>query len=323
MRYWMAVVLVWVPRGSHGSTGSVSRGQRGHTLSASSDVKVYSIGPDNEPRLLEGSSGDDQLREALCSKDVLVHLHRCPEGELLPPAATPRTDHLYPMSDSYRAAVADKSACPLPSPFMHVGSGNACCVASTDAHVWPNFCASIAELGKGPDGIEWETHDEVDLLPLTGVSRHQETSSTERRQLPQGIYRVGFPDVPKNYEKNPTSVVLLSVYFVMFAICVSLYMYVFTRMSEEASIAQGKRREEAFFSHRKFVDDSDDEEESVDSDSAASLSPAHTAMARNEQNVADSMGQVSLSFGLLPALPRGRNSNLSSPRMSARGPPRS
>ena len=228
------------------------------------------------------------------------------------------------MSSSYRDAVASGYACPLPAPFMHVGKDHKCCIASSDGNVWPNFCANIGELGKATEGLEWELHEEVDLKPVKDQPE-QRSGTHERRHLPTGIYRVGFPDVPKNYERTPTSIVIMMVYFVMFASCVSLYVYVFNWLAEETSILQGKRREEAFFSKRAFIDD-DEDDDAVDSvspsSSGASLSPAHTSIARTEhQNVADSMGQVSLSFGLLPALPRGRTSNLSSPRMSARGPP--
>jgi hypothetical protein len=316
---------------SESAKASASSRIRGHhsSMSASTDISAFHLGGDGRKTDVANGS-EDRIKQILCSSQVLSHLERCPDPGAPPKLEdSPFNERLYPMNDAYREAVDRGYACPLPGPFMHVSpSTRRCCIASQDPNVWPNFCENIESLGNplGHEPVKWEVGSDMAI--------HISDNHHVTRLIPKGVYRIGVPDVPETYAKRSTSVYLLATYFVMSAACFGLLIVVFNQIAEEDSIMKGKQREEIFArSHRSFVDDDDDDEDNASqkelsspSSRASSLSPARDRIARNDDtdtgNPSNLMGQVSLSFGLLPPLPRGRSTNpssLNSPRLTARG----
>jgi hypothetical protein len=307
-----ASLLTWDAGASTGIRG----GKPG--IAASSRLSAFRISPDGDRAKLDAADGSN-LKEILCSAQVLSHLKRCSEGPREEPHKSAFKEPVYPMGSAYRKAVEEGLACPLPAPFLHVGMvDQRCCIPTEDPNIWPNFCKDIDSLGKsiGHGPVKWVVSGEVNVVQ----------GGTASMTVPPGVYRVGVPDVPSLHTKYSTSLYLLATYFVLGAGCFALLMAVFSKLEEEEQIIKGKQREEVFSSsqHQKFIDDDEEDADSpVSCSAASSLSPA-----REEERDAIRedpsalMGQVSLSFGLLPALPRGRSTNpssLNSPRLTARG----
>ena len=289
-------------------------------MSASSHISAFHVAPDGHRDEIAGSD-EEKVKQVLCSRQVLSHLQRCPEDDSGEAGESPYKERLYPMNAAYRKAVEQGYACPLPAPFMHVSvKDSSCCIPSRDANVWPNFCEDIEELGKplGHGPVKWELGADIAVkIPENHYGAHQ-------KHLPAGVYRLGIPDVPTNYDKESTSIYLIATYFVMSGICFGLLVAVFNRIEEEHQIAKGKQREEVFArSQARFIDDDDENDEASPVSSAgsgSSVSPARDRIAREPEE--SLVGPVSLSFGLLPPLPRGRSTNpssLNSPRLTARG----
>lgn len=304
-------------RGSHNS------------ISASNDVEAFHVS--HEGKIANVAAHDEEkIKEILCSARVLSHLHRCTEEVTDPPPLDTFSEPLYPLAAAYKHAVDNGLVCPFPAPFMHVGrSDHKCCIPTTNKNIWPNFCPEIESLGKplGHGDVKWDVSDHFNMHGIPPSAGGMEIV----RPIPEGIFRVGVPDVPPSYVKHSLSMYLIATYFVMGATCLALLVFVFNKLEEEEQIAKGKIREEVFMSRRRFIDDEDDEEpgeeegkeESPASSHASSLSPVRDRISRgaNQQEAVGLMDQVSLSFGLLPPLPRGRSTNpssLNSPRLTAR-----
>ena len=316
MRVWPGLLLYEGMRGVLVQGSSSIRGSKGG-MSAISQISAFHVSPDGSRDDLVGND-EEKIKHVLCSPQVLSHLQRCPDehpGEVI---ESPYKERLYPMNAAYRKAVEEGFACPLPAPFMHVSKvDSSCCLPSRDPNVWPNFCEHIEDLGKplGHAPVKWELGADIAV-------KVPDTDRERRRHLAAGVYRVGVPDVPSSYDKHSTSIYLIATYFVMSGLCFGLLVSVFNRIEEEDQIAKGKKREEVFASSRRnFIDDDEEEVESPISSSASSLSPARDRIAR-EPHEESMVGPVSLSFGMLPPLPRGRSTNpssLNSPRLTARG----
>ena len=289
-------------------------------ISASSSLQVFNVAPDGS-RTQVDDAGEAKLQEILCSEQVVSHLVRCSDDSTSATVnAGSQKRPLYPMTDAYLKALKKGYACPLPSPFMEVRNRR-CCVGSTDPNVWPNFCPSIATVGSAAngEGLIWELNHVANVVAAKPSS------------LPVGVFLIGKPELPRNYAKGTTSYWLIAIYFVMGITCMSLYVYVYRKMEEEGSISRGKKHEQVFLksqiqaksNQHEFDDDEEDEDEDSDDDvasDAASLSPVHDSIARDNVAVGESVDKVAMSFGLLPGLPRGRSAN-STPLVTARGPP--
>jgi hypothetical protein len=323
MRILAPCVFIGSAIASKAATSHHIRGS--HTgMSVSAEIAASHIAPDGT-RTDVGGDSEAKIKEVLCSAQVLSHLHRCPDGEQSGEEhGAPFTEQLYPMNAAYRQAVDSGYACPLPEPFMQVSNmDRKCCIASKDPNIWPNFCPNLEAMGKpGHEAVKWDVGADLTV--------HVPSAAWEERVIPAGIYRVGLPDVPTTYGKQSTSVYLLATYFVMSAALVALLIAVFNRIADEDQIVKGKQRENLFV-RSQHVDDSDadgdlyEDDSPVASSKASSLSPARDRIARisdEDGQPSNLMGQVSLSFGLLPPLPRGRSTNpssLNSPRLTARG----
>ena len=278
-----------------------------------------------------GAGGDPAVhlqikrqKEILCSRRVLAHLVYCPEDEEnVPPPFDARGENLYPTKEAFHSAVRHGKACQLPAPFMLEDSSGECCIPRNgDAHVWPNFCANRDELIGSA-----KRHKYIRELDMT------RTSEAEGVHLPKGVYVLGRPDLPINYDLYHTSYIMMGVYVLITMVCLSFAVYVAQRLRDEDAIVKGKSREDNLYNVTKssavgmnLTELSEDEEMSEEEDEfseseASSVSPAHKSIARSNNQIAASVGQVSMSFGLLPGLPRGRsanNSTLNSPRLTAR-----
>ena len=298
-------------------------------ISVSNDVEAFHVSHEGKVANV-GAHDEEKIKGILCSARVLSHLHRCTDEVPDSPPPNPFSEPLYPLAAAYKQAVDDGLVCPFPAPFMQVGGkDHKCCIPTTNEHIWPNFCPEIESLGKplGHGAVKWDVSDHFNMHGLPPLLAGVEAS----RPIPVGIYRVGVPDVPPSYAKHSLSIYLVATYFVMGATCLALLVFVFNKLEEEDQIAKGKIREEVFMSRRRFIDDEEDEEpaeeeekdESPASSHASSLSPARDRISRgsNQEETVGLMDQVSLSFGLLPPLPRGRSTNpssLNSPRLTAR-----
>jgi hypothetical protein len=271
-------------------------------------LRVYKIDEEGRKNEIEVDS-ETRLQELLCSEQVISHLIACDDSSSVTPIGIPDHDKIYPMSDDYHKAVAEGGACPLPSPFMRLSKASQkCCVDTSDANVWPNFCDAKGSMGQAAGGkLTWDL----------GQWKRDPV-------LPYGVFQVGIPEVPKNSAKYSTSLILIATYFLMGVACMSIYVYVFRSLEEERVIIRGKEHERIFANSehgrqsektKDFTDSSEDEEDSKDS--VGSLSPVHGQISRETGQ--ESVGQVAMSFGLLPGLPRARSSQLTTPLMSERG----
>lgn len=279
-----------------------------------------------------GAGGDPAVhlhmkrqKQMLCSRRVLAHTVFCPEDEaLVPPPFDARGGNLYPTKEAFHSAVKSGKACQLPAPFMLEDSSGKCCIPKKgEAHVWPNFCANSEKLVGSA-----RRHKYIRELDMT------RTSEAEGVHLPKGVYVLGRPDLPINYDMYHTSYIMMGVYVLITMVCLSFAVYVVQRLRDEDAIVKGKSREDNLYNVTKsaaggmnLTELSEDDEISEEEDNdfseseASSVSPAQKSIARSNQQVAASVGQVSMSFGLLPGLPRGRstnNSTLNSPRLTAR-----
>lgn len=258
-----------------------------------SHIKVFEtdgIGRENEVRL----SGDDKVHEALCAERVISRLVRC--DSLLDSDFSPDIGgKLYPMSAEYKSSVALGHACPLPAPFMFTNKGR-CCVGA-NPQVWPNFCEHADKIGTNPNFAMWDVGGSVHLPPQPIVS---------------GVYTVGYPDVPATNSKwKPTMGVFLT-YFLAGTVWLLVAMYIQDCLSDEAALQHGKNREKLLAEMK--ANDDHRESSSENESSVGSLSPTHAFV---EQGGLAEAGKVSMAFGLLPSLPRGRstnNSTLNTPR---------
>ena len=286
-------------------------------------MRVFNVGLDAKDEL--DTSDESKLQDVLCSEKVVSRLHPCPQEDGFGPMEMHRYHgHIYPFTAKYQKAVEAKHACPRPAPFMRLSKiGLLCCVDRSNKHIWPNFCPGVDDIigSRNEESLAWNIAE----------AKHEPA-------LPPGVYKVGLPEIPQNYAKYSMSIAMIFMYFALGLACLSLYVYVYRRLEEEMTISKGKVHEEVFLETQEgkrlttaeFVDDSEeeglisDEEELLVSDqeveSIASLSPAHSQMARGTAE--ESVDQVAMSFGLLPGLPRGRSansSNLTTPLMTARG----
>ena len=263
-------------------------------------------------------------KEILCSKRVLAHTVYCPENEApVPPSFDARGGNLYPTKEGFHSAVKSGKMCQLPAPFMSKDLSGRCCIPRNgDEHVWPNFCANRDELIGSA-----KRHKYIRELDMT------RSSEAEGVHLPKGVYVLGRPDLPINYDMYHTSYIMMGVYVLITMVCLSFAVYVVQRLRDEDAIVKGKSREDNLYNVTKssavgmnLTELSEDEEISEEEDDfseseASSVSPAQKSIARSNNQIAASVGQVSMSFGLLPGLPRGRstnNSTLNSPRLTAR-----
>ena len=295
---------------------------RSGPLSTTSRVEVYQVSPEGEAKKVD-FSGESKVQAVLCSDNVVSRLERCPVGEESVEnlaVVSERTADLYPMSDDYREAVQTGHACPLPAPFMTVSKISGTCCVGRDEHVWPNFCPNIEKIGSvKSDQPLWDAGGSVHLLEPRVQDDH--SVHTEKGKLHKmlsnhgeqhqvilpGVFQVGRPDIPHNYSRYKAGFGQLLTYFISGVVAVCLGVYIQGKLEEESAIQRGKNREQLLSEMRK----NDEEEISDDGDSSiASLSPAHGMMDRGEQHFSEA-GRVSMAFGLLPSLPRGRSTNSS------------
>jgi hypothetical protein len=209
---------------------------------------------------------------------------------------------------------------------MYMVNGH-CCIGH-DAHVWPNFCPTISFIGTSRKKSKWQIKANVDIPTLTGESVYE-------KLIPDGVYRVGRPDIPNfDYHWRP-NVFQLASFFVTSVIVMLLATYIYGRLDEESIIRKGQEIEKIAPNRRSSFDD----ELSINSDdySNESLSPVgretHGPVPDQpavenppmpeavipEMQTPAMASSSSMAFGLLPPLPRGRsatNSALPTPRRS-------
>ena len=306
MRSWVPLVVFGFFDVLEGSPGKLRR-----ETSISTDPT--SVGESKGGK----NSDSDKLKTTLCSKKVLSHMVFCDESSKETPVSVEvYEENLYPTREVYLKSVKEGHACQLPAPFQVKDASGVCCIPKNGVgSVWPNFCPDLGKyIGTGK---RREYLRELDLMASDAVPKVK---------LPEGVYVLGRPDLPINYDKYHTSYIMMGVYVLITMLLLSFAVYVIQRLGDEETIVKGKQREGNFFGYAKpgmNLTELSEEEVSEEEDSlseASSLSPAHKGISRDEQ-VAASVGQVSMSFGLLPGLPRGRstnNSTLNSPRLTAR-----
>ena len=303
--------LIVIANGSVGETKPVFRGI---VIAPTSKLSVTRLSKEGKREVV---SDEAEIRKVLCSKKVVSRLTQCPATSNSSSASHAQqhiSDQLYPGTKTFMDALKTGRACPLPAPFMEIMDGH-CCVGR-DPNVWPNFCPTIAFIGTSKKLPKFEVNADVNIAALTGTAAYE-------KLIPDGVFKIGSPDLPRMYFTWKPNTVQLSVYFSLSVAFVLLSAYVYSKLDEEATIAAGRKREQTILAEKVFVRrdsvDSNSSESSVDQvPTRVELPPdGIESMLSGPPPQPTTASSSSLAFGLLPPLPRARsagNSALTTPR---------
>jgi hypothetical protein len=269
-------------------------------------------------------SDENEVRRVLCSKKVVSRLTHCPaspSSDATAHAGEAVKEPMYPGTKTFLDALKTGQACPLPAPFMQIVDGH-CCVGR-DPHVWPNFCPTIALIGTSPKLPKFDVNANVDIPSLTGEIAYE-------KLIPDGVFKIGSPDIPRLESVWKPNTVQLSVYFSLSVAFILLSAYVYSKLDEEATIAAGRKREQVLLAEKSTGRGRRDSISSSSSSSSIDLiSPKEPPPASGPTDIESLLSgppppqqptmasSSSVAFGLLPPLPRARSANnsaLTTPR---------
>jgi hypothetical protein len=285
---------------------------RGGGNAITGTIKVFHITPDGK-REEAAEDDEEHLKEALCSKHLLSKLHPC-ETDPIVIARAYEGPPMYPMADAYRKAARDGVACPLPAPFMDIVNGK-CCV-TTNPHVWPNICPSREWIGKDSSPTRWNLNANINVHTPLG----------DDPLFPVHVYKIGRPDVPSSYSKWRPTYLQILIYVALYMVIGAMLGYVYNKLDEETAVVRGQKREQMFYKSRKppgeppmegkpgdggFLS-SDSEDTNSTDDELESIHPNDNSLMSDALYPSvtpppEQGEQVSMAFGLLPGLPRGRS----------------
>jgi len=307
-------LIAWFVIPVQGSGNGNHPAFRGIVIAPTSKLSVTRLSKEGKREVI---SDEAEVRKVLCSKKVVSRLTHCP------PVANTASSHaqqhisgqLYPGTKTFMDALKTGEACPLPAPFMEIVDGH-CCVGR-DPNVWPNFCPTIGLLGTSKKLPKFEVNADVDIPGITGAVAYENL-------IPDGVFKIGSPDLPRMDFAWKPNTVQLSVYFSLSVAFVLLSAYVYSKLDEEATIAAGKKREQAMIAEkatrsRRSSSDSSSSESSVDQVRPTGPPPDDitSMLSGPPPPQPTSASSSSMAFGLLPPLPRARSANnsaLTTPR---------